>query len=318
MKFITGLLAAVIGFGVYAAGEQDMRPRVCIDTKKIVNKTDNPKANFSGLIDRLNHELVQCGMYRVMNMQDLESTLVDNEKFAVAADDGGNKTNIKTPGFYIRMTVTRYGWGERQITDIIHGSGIRRKLTANVELILTLVDMQTAETIKSCNIICEETDGKTYHAGERVQVDRRDRNNIRFDKMNNDTEQILQAANQKACQKIIMELVKVTPFSVMDVNGNEIMIDAPASIAPNGTLFDIFKPGRAIRNKRTGKVTRRETKLCTIKITSAGEDSCTGQIVTIYVQEAVQPDYIVRPSTEKSAAPAPAAAPAVPTAAAPF
>ena len=280
-----------------------MRPRVCIDTKKIVNKTDNPKANFSALIDRLNHELVQCGMYRVMNMKDLESTLVDNEKFAVAADDGGNKTNIKTPGFYIRLAVTQYGISKERANDRVYGTSSLNSV-ATVELILTLVDMKTAETISSRNIKRTAVASISAVPGEV--------------KTGNYHEQALQGANQAVCQDIIKELVKYTPFSVMDVTGNEVMIDAPPSMAKVGTLFDIFKPGRAIRNKRTGKVTRRETKLCTIQITSAGEDSCTGQIVKIYVQEAVQPDYIVRPSTAVLAAPAQAAAPAVPTAAAPF
>ena len=70
---------------------QDTRPIVCIESKKIQNKTDNPRANFSALVDRLNHELTQSGIYRVMDMKDLAAVHVDTEKFAVAADDGGNQ-----------------------------------------------------------------------------------------------------------------------------------------------------------------------------------------------------------------------------------
>ena len=125
----------------------------------------------------------------------------------------------------------------------------------------------------------------------------------------------MQNASKYVCQDIIKELVKYTPFNVMDVNGQEIMIDAPPSLAKVGSLFDIFKAGKAIRNRRTGKVTRRETKICTISITSVGEDSCTGNIVKVYTQEPVKVDYIVRPST---AVVVQQAAPAAPTAAAPF
>ena len=306
MKFITALVAAVIGFGTlsaFAAGEQDMRPRVCIEDKKIVNKTDDPKANFSGLIDRLNHELVQCGMYRVMRMADFEATLVDNEKFAVAADDGGKKTNIKTPGFFIRMTVMQYGFSKEKRTDLLYGNKSLNSV-ATVELILTLVDMNTAETVASRNIKRTAIANVNASVGE--------------SKFGNYSEQSLQSVNQYVCQDIIKELVKYTPFYVMDVNGQEIMIDAPPSLAKVGSLFDIFKTGKAIRNRRTGKITRRETKLCTISITSVSEDSCTGRIIQVYAQEPVQVDYIVRPSTAVVVQqPAPAAA-AVPTAAAPF
>ncbi len=79
-----------------AAGEEDeeqgvdMRPYVSINQEDIVNKTDNPNANFKGLIDHLNHELVECGLYRVMNMEDLVKTIKKNDRMKVAADDGGN------------------------------------------------------------------------------------------------------------------------------------------------------------------------------------------------------------------------------------
>ena len=304
MRIITAFVAAVLCFGAFSASasEQDMRPRVCIDTKKVVNKTDDPRANFQGLIDRLNHELVQCGMYRVIRMADFESTLVDNEKFAVAADDGGQKTNIKTPGYFIRLTVMKYGHSHEKRRDVLYGSETLNQV-ATVELILTLVDMRTAETITSRNIKRTAIANVNAGIGER--------------KVGNYDEQSMQSATKYVCLDIINELVKYTPFNVMDVNGQEIMIDAPPSIAKVGSLFDIFKAGKAIRNRRTGKVTLRETKICTISITSVGEDSCTGNIVKVYTQEPVKVDYIVRPSTAvvvQQAAPAAAA----PSAAAPF
>ena len=303
MKLLTVLVTAGVLFGAYSAfaeEEQDTRPRVCIDTKKIVNKTTSRKANFSALIDRLNHELVQSGMYRVIRMADLESTLTDNEKFAVAADDGGKQSSIKTPGYFIRLTVTQYGFSKERQTDVLYGSASLTEV-ATVELILTLVDMKTAETVSSRNIKRTVAASVAVGAGGA--------------KSGNYAEQSLQSACQLVCQDIIKELVKFTPFHVMDVNGHEIMIDAPPSLAKVGTLFDIFKPGRAIRNRRTGKVTRRETKLCTISITSVSEDGCTGRVVQLYAQEPVKVDYIVRPSTAVAVS-QPSAA--VPTAAAPF
>jgi hypothetical protein len=253
------------------------------------------------MVDRLNHELVQCGLFRVIEMQNLADALKDNEKFAAVADDGGKSTAIKTPGFFIRMNVLRYGISsERQVDRLYNRSELAE--VATVELILMVVDMRSAQTLKSVNIK-RQAIAKVSASG----ISR---------KVGNYREQALQEACQYVCQDIVKELIKLTPFYVMDVEGASIMIDAPNTVAPAGSLFDIFKTGKAIRNRRTGKVTRRETKICTIRITVPGEDGCKGEIVRSYVNEPVKVDYIVRFASTPAVA-APIAAPAAPIPAAP-
>ena len=274
----------------------DTRPIVCIDIEKIQNKTDNKKANFSALIDRLNHELVQCGIYRVVNMADVANVLKATDKFAVVSDDGGNQTKIQTPGFYIRLAITRYGVSSERSRNVLYNTA-KAKEVSTVELILTLVDMKTATTIASKNIKRTAVTSVSAAAGSRVQ--------------GNYQEQSLQEACQYVCQDIVKELVKFTPFYVIDIDGGNIMIDAPASLAPVGSMFDIFKTGKAIRNRRTGKLTHRETKICTIRIASSHEDSSTGNIAVIYAKEPIKVDYIARPAApiQHTAAPASAANP---------
>ena len=309
LKYFLAMLMLGSVSGRIAAEEADgpdMRPIVCIEKDKIHNKTDNPRANFSALIDRLNHELVQSDVYRVIDMQNLADVLKDNEKFAVAADDGGNKTKIQTPGFFIRMSISQYGFSSEKGGNVLYGQASRAEV-ATVELILTVVDMRTAATVKSANVKASASASVGAAPGDY--------------KRGNYQEQALQSACQYACKDILKELFALTPFYVMDVNGYEVMIDAPASVAPAGSMFDIFKTGKAVRSRR-GKVARRETKICTIKITAPGEDGSTGQVVQLYVQEPVKVDYIARPvnaAPVAAAVPATAApAPAVPSAANPF
>lgn len=243
---------------------KDMRPIVSIDVANIKNKTDNPHANFQALIDRLNHELVQTGIYQVLNMEDLEKTLVDSEKFAVAADDGGTKTAVSSPAFYIRMTITTYGFSNEKTLDFYNVSE-RGDYVATVELILNLVNARTATTVASGNISATSLASNTSYQGQR--------------KIGNYSEQALQAACKSACQKIVRELVKHTPFYVLDVEGNQVVTDIPPSVGKVGAYFDVYKPGRKIRNRRTGKVTQKETRITTIRLTSIGEDSSTGEII---------------------------------------
>lgn len=301
MKSFACILSCVMLACVFTARAEegegaDTRPIVCIDVEKIQNKTDTRKANFSALIDRLNHELVQCGVYRVVNMADLATVLKDTDKFAVVADDGGNQTKIQTPGFYIRMTITQYGTTAQKQTNALYGTAGAKEVSS-VELILSLVDMKTAATVASKNI--KRTAVASVSAAPGTAVS------------GNFREQSLQEACKYVCQDIVKELVRNTPFYVLDVDGHNIMIDAPVAIAPVGSMFDIFKIGRAIRNRRTGKVTRRETKICTIKIVSGNDDGSTGNPVLLYSKEPVKVDYIARPAAAlpQQAVPASAAAP---------
>ena len=243
---------------------KDMRPIVSIDVANIKNKTDNPRANFQALIDRLNHELVQTGIYQVLNMEDFEKTLVDSGKFAVAADDGGTKTAISSPAFYIRMTVTTYGFSNEKTRDFYNVSD-RGDYVATVELILNLVNARTATTMASKNISATSVATNTAYQGQQ--------------KIGNYSEQALQAACRSACQKIVRELVKYTPFYVLDVEGNQVVTDIPPSVGRVGDYFDVYKPGKKIRNRRTGKVTQKETKITSIRLTSVGEESSNGEII---------------------------------------
>ena len=59
---------------------EDTRKMVLVDGKNIQNKTDSPKANFKAMVDRINHELVSCGLFRVLNEEDWETALKEVKK----------------------------------------------------------------------------------------------------------------------------------------------------------------------------------------------------------------------------------------------
>ncbi len=130
-------------------------------------------------------------------------------------------------------------------------------------------------------------------------------------------EQVLQVVNKSACKKIVQELVKLTPFAVLDVEDGVVQIDVPGSVAKSGMQMVVLKQGKGRRSKRTGKITRKETKVATLGITSVTEDSCSaklieGEIKPIGDDEDAQYDpYIVRfPDGDPAKATPPPAAPA--------
>lgn len=231
----------------------DKRPMVYIDAKAIENKSDNKDANFKGLIDRLNNGLTECGVYRVLNSSDLATGAQDDDIFKVVADDGGKESKVETPAMKIYMTIMQYGYAKNTDKDMY--GNVSAVYQAKIELILRVVDMRTKETLKSKNISRSATGTATAQA--------------------NLVEQVLQEANKKVVNDIIDELIKITPFGVLDVEGKEVLIDAPGNRLVKGQELPVFKKGKKVKNKRTGKMTARESQVATISVVSIGEDSVT-------------------------------------------
>ena len=291
---------------------EDTRPYVSINQEDVLNKTDNRGANFSALIDRLNNDLVETGLYRVMNMDDAVKAIKKHDQLSVIGDDGGGETKITTPAFFIGMTITTYGLtssgGQNPLSGSVSGTEV-----AKIELILKVVDARTGETIKSKNI-----DGSAVG-----QV---------TDAVSNLREQVLQAATKKACEKIVYELVKLTPFGVLDVDNGIVSLDVPGTLKimgkpmQPGMQFVVSKLGKGKKSRRTGKVTRSEKQVALVALTSVGEESCSAQILSgaippIGDDEDTQYDpYIVKINEGAVAPPAPPppAPPAPPADGAPF
>lgn len=290
---------------------EDARPYVSINQEDVVNKTDNKTANFSALIDRLNNDLVETGLYRVMSMEDAMKVQKKAEQMSVIADDGGGETKVATPGFFVGMTITTYGLTSAAAQNALTGS-ITGTEVGKIELILKVVDARTGETIKSKNLDGTATGQVTDAAS-----------NLR--------EQVLQKATKTACQKIVYELIKLTPFGVLDVENGVVSLDVPGSLkimgkpVQPGTQFVVSKLGKGKKSKRTGKVTRSEKQVAVVSVTSVGEDSCSAQILSgaitpIGDDEDTQYDpYIVKINEGATAAPPLApAAPVSDNGAAPF
>ena len=245
---------------------EDTRPYVSIDKREIINKTDNKAAHFRTLIDRLNHELVETGLYRVMNTEDMVRALDKKGEFSIAADDGGAKMNISTPAFFICMTITTYGLTTMGSQNALTSS-ITQSQISKIELILKIVDARTGETIKSKNI-----DGTAEG-----QV---------TDASSNMSEQTLQKACKEVCEKIVYELIKLTPFSVLDVENGIVSLDVPGTLKIMGNpirpglQFVVYRLGKRKKSKRTGRVTRSQDQVAVVGISSVGEESCSAQFIS--------------------------------------
>lgn len=267
---VIGLVSPALSFAYGDDDEQvaeDTRKMVLIDGKHIQNKTDNPNANFRPLVDRINHELVSCGLYRVLNEEDWETALKTAEKTAVAADDGGNQTEIKSPGYVLKLTVATYGVFTSKETNAVY-LNTQRSEVAHVEFILRIVDLKTGLTRRSKNISRQAECSAAANVGQQ--------------KRGNYQEVALQEACAYAAQDIIRELVELDPFYVIGIEGDQIILDVPASVAKREVFFEIRKAGASFVNRRTGKKTISRKSFCIVQVTNVSEDSCNAVIVGYY------------------------------------
>lgn len=259
----TSLLCATAAFAFAGDDDEDVtdgpdtRPVVFIDAKAIVNKTDNPKANFQGLIDRLDNGLTECGIYRVLNSKSVSEGTEDDDTFKVVADDGGKDSKIETFAIKIYMTIMQYGFAKTAGTDMYGKTSATQQ--AKIELIMKAVDGRTKETLKSKNIARSATGTTSVKA--------------------NLTEQVLQEANKLVVNDIIAELVKITPFNVLDVENGEVVVDVPSNRVKPGQQLTVYKKGKKIKNKRTGKVTAKESQVAAIGVVTLSEDSVTCKLL---------------------------------------
>jgi len=235
----------------------DMRPLVFVDEKAIENKTDAAHPNFGGLVDRLNNALTESGIYRVLTPKDIGAGLVDDQLFKSLSTDGGKDSSMKTPAYKIALTIMQYGYAKSS------GKDMYGKLTsaqhAKIELILRVVDMRSRETLKSKNIARSASGSATVQS--------------------NLGEQVLQEACRSAVNDIVATLVQLTPFSVLDVENDEVTIDVPSNRVKQGQQLEVFRLGKRVKNKRTGKVTAKESSVAIIGVQTLSEDSVTCKLL---------------------------------------
>ena len=308
------VVVAVVTLPVWSEGDKkgvDARPYISINQEDVVNMTDNRTVDLKALVERLSSDIKETGVYRVMNMEDAIKVVKKANQMSVVADDGTRETKIEAPGFFIGLSITTCGLNTVATQNAYMGTFIDTEL-AKVELILKVVDARTGEMIKS---ICLAGSAMGQVTGA----------------VSNLREQILQTAMAKVREKIVYELVKLTPFGILDVENGVVSLDVPSSLkimgkpVQPGTQFTVAKLGRGKRSKRTGKMTYPETQVAVVSVTTVGEDSCSAQILSgaitpIGDNEDTQYDpYIVKINEGAAATPVPAAvAPAAGNAATPF
>lgn len=289
----------------------DLRPIVSIAEKDIENKTDQ-RANFSALVDRITHELVTCGLYRVMNERDLAAAFKKEESDNIVSGSEQN-VNANRAGFLIYLSVAKYGIVANESRSALYGTASSTRY-ADVEILMRVVALESGrkgEVVRSCAVSSGPVKCALAASSNSITS-------------GNSDEQALQEACRIVAKKMVGELIRLTKFEVLDVDNTGIMVDIPGSCAKKGDLLSVYRLGRKVKSRRTGKVTQKLINVATLTVTELDEESCTAQVIS--AAEKVEVGQVVRFSdgdrvslpSKKVTIPARSVSPPKGSAAAPF
>lgn len=234
--FAFALTAAALAWSAPALSAAPEEPAVpvAIQEKLIENKTGDRKANFRPLIDLVKVGLFEAG-YDVVDEADMGTALEQVDK-ADLLDGGPGKTNLVMPGYFIRISVVKYGWLELSDRNRLLDRH-ERTAAANVKLVFTIVDARTARLIAAVDAESRE------HARTIVTMSRQNKNADNFG------EQALQDASAECVQMLCAELnrnvpapFRPKPAVVRSLKANdEIVLRVPRRRMREGAVYDVFR-----------------------------------------------------------------------------
>lgn len=250
---------------------KDTRKVILIMNDSIVDKTEHANtrraSNFSGFVERLSHEFVTTGMYRIILESSIADALKNNGKLGVVRneDDETDGRGVPLHDYNIALTIVQYGFAGRIDTNKFGNKTQRNE--AIVEVILQVSDGRTGEIMKS------------YNYKDSAQLSSTGGGNLQ--------EQALQTANAKVAKKVVRDFLTFTPIYILGYEGGTYTLDASPQTYPLNTMLTVRAKGKRVKSRRTGKLTYTKGKdVAILQITSKGEDVIGATLVS----GAIKPD----------------------------
>lgn len=251
---------------------KDTRKVILIMNDSIVDKTEHANtkraSNFSSFVERLSHEFVTTGMYRIILESSIAQTLGNNGKLGVVRneDDETDGRGIPRHDYNIALTIVQYGFAGR--IDINKFGNKTQRNEAIVEVILQVSDGRTGEIMKS------------YHYKDSAQLSSTGGGNLQ--------EQALQTANAKVARKVVRDFLTFTPIYILGYEGGTYTLDASPQAYPLNTMLTVRTKGKRVKSRRTGKITHTRGKdVAILQVTSKAEDVIGATLVS----GAIKPDH---------------------------
>ena len=269
------------------AQPRDNRAVLLIDVKDISNRSKE-SVDVSGLADRLEDVLSESGMYRVVTKNSIGRSIKEKELFEFLSGEKVEEAKLKVPGYRAAMTVLQWSTD----TNVSHSSHKKKHhfhrsskeestietRIARVEIMFKVTDLRNhGETVFTDKFLAEVSDrsvtktksgrkGKSGTTGKGLREE----------------DVYLSAAVDKVMVDFCEKLKDIQPFHIIACSDDGVLtLDVPSSVVKVGDILKVYSLGRAVVSKRTGKTTRSETEVASIRVTATNEEGSTAEFVDI-------------------------------------
>ncbi len=230
--------------------------------------------NQSGIMDMVENVLADIGAYHVISKRSVERSLQEQELFTFLNGESTKETTLKVPAYVMKVEVLQYRTEDKEETYEYKKkhSHVRtdKTQTAHVEMSFKIIDLKTQEAKFSERIHKEKS-------GEQAMKERSGKvGDVKG------VETYLAQALDEVMQEFREKLLNVHPIHILSCTDEGVLtLDATSSVVKVGDVLKVFSLGPAVVSKRTGKETRSETEVASIRVTAASEEGSTAEFVDI-------------------------------------
>lgn len=271
----------------------DRRPIVYLDENSVQNNTES-QVNEKSIIDRVENALMMSGM-RVETDHSIIESVRNSELFSVVKGEKTDLVAVERPAFRADVSILQCKcvakneertWKKHKKhtfkeTDRRDYTEKIESKSAIVELNLRLVNIKTGETVLSKNVLGKDSAEHSLLTEEYSGRKGNQKSNLESGGDLRSDEYYIEKATDEAMRQFATSMFDVLPFHITScTTAGVVTIDAPGWLIKKGMLLDVLNLGNPMSGKN-GKVSRSETKVATIEVTSVEGDRCTGEFTSI-------------------------------------
>ena len=269
------------------AQPRDNRAVLLIDVKDISNRTKEP-VDVSGLADRLEDVLSESGMYRVITKNSIGRSIKEKELFEFLGGEKVEESKLKVPGYRAAMTILQWStdtnvshFSHKKKHHLHRSSQVETTVEtriARVEIMFKVTDLRNhGETVFTDKFLAEVSDKSVAN----VKSGRKGKSGTTGKGLRKE-DVYLSKAVDKVMEDFCEKLKDIQPFHIIACSDDgELTLDVPSSIVKVGDILKVYSLGQAVVSKRTGKTTRSETEVASIRVTATNEEGSTAEFVDI-------------------------------------
>lgn len=289
---VTAMLAAV-AFVVNAIADDsgDRRPVLLLDIKDVIDKTpavhqasglghrggiaaESGGVNKKGILDEVEKVLSDIGSYHVVSKSSIERSIQEKELFDFLNGQGSKEVKLRVPAYRMEIDVLQYRTEAKSETYQYRKkkTHMRTDITqsASVEILFKIIDIKTSEAIFAENFSSQKGGNQSFMEKSGKVGDAKGVNAY----LSQAFAEVMQAFREK--------LIETQPIHILGCTDDGVLtLDAVTPVVNTGDLLKVYSLGVPITSKRTGKTTRSETEVATIRVTSANTESSTAEFADI-------------------------------------